>query len=80
MTEIRAERSQDAGAIRNVLEAALPEVVEAELVDSLRVGCDDSISLIALDSQHIQANTFGFTTLIGAPAQYAAIWSKISAN
>ena len=26
-----------------------------------------------LDSHHIQASTFGFTTLIGAPAQYAAI-------
>jgi hypothetical protein len=26
-----------------------------------------------LDSHHTQASTFGFTTLIGAPAQYAVI-------
>ena len=53
MTVIRDERSQDAPAIRAVLEAAFPEIVEADLVDRLRVACRDSVSLVALEDTRV---------------------------
>jgi putative acetyltransferase len=50
---IRDERSEDAPAIRAVLEAAFPEVVEADLVDRLRATCQDRISLIAVEDNQV---------------------------
>jgi putative acetyltransferase len=50
---IRDEATQDAPAIRVVLEAAFGQPLEADLVAALRAGCDDRISLVALDGERI---------------------------
>ena len=53
MIAIRDERSEDVAAVRVVHEAAFPEVFEADLVDKLRVNCEDRVSLVALKDDRV---------------------------
>jgi putative acetyltransferase len=46
---IRPERPEDAAAVRHVNERAFQGRAEADLVDSLRRSCPDSLSLVAED-------------------------------
>jgi putative acetyltransferase len=49
MTMIRAERPEDAAAIRRVNELAFGQPAEADLVERLRHACDAGLSLVADD-------------------------------
>lgn len=49
MTTIRPERPEDSRRIRYVNELAFEQSAEADLVDTLRRACDDSLSLVAED-------------------------------
>ncbi len=49
MTKIRAERPEDAAAIRRVNELAFGQSAEADLVERLRHACDAGLSLVAED-------------------------------
>ena len=49
MITIRLERPEDASQIRLVNELAFGETTEADLVERLRRGCTDSLSLVAED-------------------------------
>lgn len=49
MTTIREERPQDCAAIHAVNERAFARATEADLVDTLRRTCRDSLSLVAKD-------------------------------
>lgn len=49
MITIRPERPEDASRIRHVNEPAFGQPTEADLVDRLRRGCTDSLSLVAED-------------------------------
>jgi putative acetyltransferase len=44
---IRDEAAGDAGGIRTLLQQAFDSPVEADIVDALRLGCDDRVSLVA---------------------------------
>jgi putative acetyltransferase len=46
---IRPERPEDASQVRHVNERAFEQPAEADLVDRLRQGCTDSLSLVAED-------------------------------
>jgi putative acetyltransferase len=50
---VRDERADDAPAVRAVIEAAFGQPLEADIVDALRAGCDDRLSLVALDGNRI---------------------------
>jgi putative acetyltransferase len=47
IAEIRREREGDAPAIRAVNEKAFGQSVEADVIDTLRIRCPDSLSLVA---------------------------------
>jgi putative acetyltransferase len=49
VTTIRLERPEDVLQIRNVNELAFEQPAEADLVDRLRQGCPDFLSLVAED-------------------------------
>ena len=49
MITIRPERPADASQVRHVNELAFGQPVEADLVERLRRGCTDSLSLVAED-------------------------------
>ncbi len=49
MTIIRAERPEDAAAVRRVNELAFGQPAEADLVDRLRQACGHAVSLVADD-------------------------------
>ena len=51
MTTIRAERPEDATAIRRVNELAFRQSAEADLVERLRHACDGGLSLVADDGR-----------------------------
>lgn len=53
MMMVRAERAQDAAAVREVNLAAFDGPAEADLVDALRTNCDDSLSLVAVDAGRV---------------------------
>lgn len=53
MISIREERSGDAAALRDLHTAAFGRSVEAEIVDRLREGCPDLVSLVAADGDRI---------------------------
>lgn len=53
MIAIRAERSEDAPAVRRVHEIAFPTAAEADLVDRLRANGRAAISLVAQDGDGI---------------------------
>jgi len=53
MVTIRPEQSDDTPAVRRVLEAAFPTLVEADLVEKLRNSGKASISLVAEDDGRI---------------------------
>jgi putative acetyltransferase len=44
---IRDEAEGDAGAIRTLLQEAFESPLEADIVDALRLACDDRVSLVA---------------------------------
>ena len=46
---IRPERPEDAPEVRRLNEIAFGQPVEADLVDRLRRGCTDTLSLVAED-------------------------------
>ncbi len=66
-TVIRDERSEDAPAIRAVLEAAFPQAVEADLVDRLRATCQDSLSLIAVEDNQVVGHILFTPVVIERP-------------
>lgn len=49
MSRIRAERAEDVSQVRAVNEAAFGRSTEADLVDTLRLACEDFVSLVAED-------------------------------
>src|SRR5438034_8263591 len=51
MPVIRDEEGRDAGAIRRLLEAAFTSPVEADIVDKLRLACQEHVSLVALEDE-----------------------------
>lgn len=53
MTTIRDERTDDAPAIRLVLEAAFSGTVEADIVDRLKQTCPERVSLVALNNARV---------------------------
>ena len=61
MMSIRAEEPADIAGIRNVVEEAFPESLEAWLVDQLRADGNSVISLVAADDEtivgHVQFST-----------------------
>lgn len=64
MSTIRQEQPGDAPAIRRVLEAAFPSRVEADLVDTLRLTCRDSISLVAVSDDTVVGHVLFTPTFI----------------
>ena len=53
MITIREEGPDDAQAVREVLIEAFGQELEADLVDTLRQGCDDLLALVALMESQI---------------------------
>jgi len=53
MIEVREERQEDIRAIRDVNTRAFGQSTEASIVDALRKGCPDLLSLVAVDSGRI---------------------------
>jgi putative acetyltransferase len=53
MLMIRDEEGSDAPAIRGLLEAAFGSTVEATIVDTVRLTCDDRVSLVALEDDRV---------------------------
>lgn len=51
--KIRRERAEDHVAVRDVLIEAFGQPDEADLVEALRQGCDDLVSLVATDVDRI---------------------------
>jgi putative acetyltransferase len=49
MISIRAEKPDDAAQVRAVIEAAFGQSTEADIVDELRLACEDALSLVAED-------------------------------
>ena len=58
MIEIRAERAEDAAAVRRVNELAFGQAEEAALVDALRAAADTYISLVAVDDDQVVGHIF----------------------
>lgn len=58
MIEIRAERPEDAAAVRRVNELAFGRAEEAALVDALRAAADPHVSLVATDGDEIVGHIF----------------------
>ena len=53
MISIRAERSDDIGAIHTINEIAFGGSAEADLVDALRIACPDALSLVAVSDDQV---------------------------
>jgi putative acetyltransferase len=70
MEKIRRERTEDAAAVRRVLEAAFPTAAEADLVERLRKGAKSVIALTAEDEGevvgHIVFSPLALEPLAGA--------------
>ena len=49
MITVRMERPEDVSSVRNVNQEAFEEPTEANLVDELRQGCSEALSLVAED-------------------------------
>lgn len=74
MTQIRTERSEDAGAIRHVLEQAFGGSEEANIVEMLRKADKAPISLVAThDGQVVGHILFSPVTLTPAQASFNGI-------
>lgn len=58
MIKIRAERAEDAAAVRRVNELAFGGAEEAALVDALRAAADPHVSLVATDGDEIVGHIF----------------------
>ena len=63
--DIRQEHTGDAEAIRRVNTEAFGQVQEAQLVDALRNGCADLLSLVAVDGQDIVGHILFSPALLG---------------
>jgi putative acetyltransferase len=65
---IRDDEPEDASAIRAPLDVAFGGPLESGLVDALRDGCPDRLSLVALDEdEHIVGYILFTPATIGAP-------------
>ena len=58
MIEIRAERAEDAAAVRRVNELAFGQAGEAALVDALRAAARPHVSLVAADGEQVVGHIF----------------------
>jgi len=58
MVTIRPEQPEDIAAVHVVNEAAFGRPAEAGIVDSIRAGCPDAVSLVALDAYRIVGHIF----------------------
>jgi putative acetyltransferase len=58
MTEIREEQSRDIPQIRQVNTQAFGQPQEADLVDTLRSQCSDSLSLVAVIQEKVVGHIF----------------------
>ena len=58
MVTVRAENSDDIGAVRRVNELAFGQPNEAGLVDALRIAADPYISLVAIESGQVIGHIF----------------------
>jgi putative acetyltransferase len=66
VTTIRPERSEDASQVRHVNELAFEQPAEADLVERLRQGCTDSLSLVAEDDAVVGHILFRSVTIESA--------------
>jgi putative acetyltransferase len=53
MIEVREERQEDIGAVREVNKCAFGQTAEASIVDALRENCPGLLSLVAIDNGRI---------------------------
>jgi putative acetyltransferase len=53
LIEIRAEETQDADAVREIHDRAFGRPHEGRVVDRLRAGCHDLLSLVAVDGERV---------------------------
>ena len=51
--KIRRERAEDHDGVREVLIEAFGQTIEAEIVEALREGCDDLVSLVATEAERV---------------------------
>ena len=61
---IRDEEEGDEAAIRRVLDAAFGTPIESGLVDALRAGCRDRVSLVAVDEDEAVVGHVLFTPVV----------------
>jgi putative acetyltransferase len=67
MAVIRRERSGDSGAVRRVHERAFGGSAEADIVEDLREGCPETVSLVAAEGRRIVGHIcFSPVTVSGA--------------
>jgi putative acetyltransferase len=58
MIGIRPERPDDIAAVRAINEAAFGHTSEADIVDSLRRECPDTVSLVAVEGARVLGHIF----------------------
>lgn len=73
MMIIRPEAPGDAAAVRVVNERAFGQPAEADLVDALRRGCDDALSLVATDEDVVGHILFTPVLVDGAAPSLAGM-------
>lgn len=66
MVTIRTERVEDASQVRQVNELAFGQPSEADLIEKLRRGCTDSLSLVAEEDEVVGHILFTPVTVEGA--------------
>ena len=55
---IRPEQQDDIAAVRAINETAFGQPAEAGIVDSIRAGCPDAVSFVAVDDNQIIGHIF----------------------
>jgi putative acetyltransferase len=58
MTMIRPEHPDDVAAVRRLHESIFETPNEADLVDALREACEDHVSLVAVEGEHLVGHVF----------------------
>jgi len=58
MVSIRQEQPEDIAAIHNINETAFGQPAEAGIVDSIRSACQDTVSIVAVDDDHVVGHIF----------------------
>lgn len=75
MSDVRRERSEDIGAIRDLLAAAFPTPAEAALVDDLRAADALPVSLVAFDGDSVIGHIAFSPVSISSEPAFNPIWA-----